>query len=227
MTNRSRRQHTQTDYAVAEIRQRILNGGYQQGMRLRQQSVAKELQIGITPVREAFLVLASEGLLERSPYRGVVVADMTIDVVRDIYAVRRLLEGYAARLACSHASLEDLAKIEDLLTQMQGRDLLLNDAEYQRLNQAFHEAVYMCSANRVLISEIQAMWKRFPRDTFGLLPHRRAQSLADHTQIMGALRRQDGALTEALMVAHIAGAEYDIVTYLEEQQSLHAERGEK
>ena len=87
--------------ATELIRQAILDGRLEPGSRLKEEELARELGISRTPVREALLMLQAEGLIETTPNRGAIVRTHDADDLIDLYQLRALLEGYAARQAAS------------------------------------------------------------------------------------------------------------------------------
>ena len=87
--------------ATELIRQAILDGRLEPGSRLKEEELARELGISRTPVREALLMLQAEGLIETTPNRGAVVRTHDADDLIDLYQLRALLEGYAARQAAT------------------------------------------------------------------------------------------------------------------------------
>ena len=84
--------------ATELIRQAILDGRLEPGSPLKEQQLAHELGISRTPVREALLMLQAEGLIVTTPNRSAVVREHDADDLKDLYQLRALLEGYAARL---------------------------------------------------------------------------------------------------------------------------------
>ncbi len=201
---------TKTDRAVCEIRARILNRQLRPGDLVRQRALAGEMQLGITPVREALLQLASEGLVTKIPYVGVVVADMTAELTQQIYDVRRLLEAYATRQACLRASAADIACLSEAQDRMAAALAAGDPQRYRQLNEDFHMAIYRCAGNAALHDIIAGQWRRFPRDTLMLMEHRMAQSLAEHRRIVAAFVQRDADYAEALMVAHIGAAQCEV-----------------
>src|SRR4029077_11389899 len=88
--------------ATELIREAILDGRLPPGHRLKEEELARELGISRTPVREALLVLQTEGLIDAAPNRGAVVRSHDSDDLEDLYQLRALLEGYVARRAAAH-----------------------------------------------------------------------------------------------------------------------------
>src|SRR5216683_3073383 len=90
--------------ATELIREAILDGRLEPGSRLKEEELARELGISRTPVREALLILQAEGLVDAAPNRGAVVRSHDADDLEDLYQLRALLEGYAARRAAANIS---------------------------------------------------------------------------------------------------------------------------
>src|SRR5947199_9689795 len=101
LEGRGRLVQTGSVAATELIRQAILDGRLEPGSRLKEEELARELGISRTPVREALLVLQAEGLIETTPNRGAVVVTHDADDLIDLYQLRALLEGHAARQAAS------------------------------------------------------------------------------------------------------------------------------
>lgn len=216
---------TKTQRAISEIRARILSRELQPGEPLRQNDLASKMRLGITPVREALLQLASEGLVTKIPYVGVVVADMTSESAHHIYETRRLLESYAAHQACLRATHADVEHLWRLVEQMAQAQASGDHEGYKKLNQAFHMTIYGLCGNPVLHEIIIAQWKRFPRDTLMLIEHQMAKSLDEHRKIVSAFERRDVASVEALMAAHIAGVEYEVAAYVTNREPAGGAEG--
>src|SRR5215831_4707241 len=95
--------HKQLGERVSErLREMIAHGELRPGEWLRQERLASELGVSYTPIREALKQLASEGLVEHVPYRGVRVVEFTSNDVLDMYAMRITLEGLAAASAAEN-----------------------------------------------------------------------------------------------------------------------------
>jgi DNA-binding GntR family transcriptional regulator len=114
---------TNTHVAAADmIRDAILEGRFAPGDRLKEIELAEMLGISRTPVREAFLVLAAQGLVILSKGRGVTVRSYTPDEMRRNYEMRARLEAYAARLAAAGMNEDLLAEAHDSIKQMREMD---------------------------------------------------------------------------------------------------------
>lgn len=133
--------------AVEVIREAIMDGRLAPGQRLKEEELARELGISRTPVREALLILQTDGLVEASPNRGATVRSYDLDDLGDLYMLRAALEGVAARLAAERATPRELAKLRrscDRFDAVAGEGSL-NDLV--RENLVFHDAILDIAGN--------------------------------------------------------------------------------
>lgn len=121
--------------------------------------LAKELHVSQAPVREAILELAAMGILEERPYSGSFVRSLTLEDIEDIYNTRAFLDEYAARQAARKITPEQLAKLRELLQEM---DEAGNPRDFVEKDMAFHamvvEAAGSPSLSRVWESLRLAEW---------------------------------------------------------------------
>ena len=193
-------------HVLDTLRQSIRDGHYKPGQRMRETEVATELGVSRTPVREAFRQLQADGLLTMEPWRGVVVAEMDEQQIIELYAMRRMLEGAAAALAARHAAESQIAALADVLdTSATETD---PDA-LAALNRQFHQGIYTAAHNRYLLKALHAL-----ADSMALLPsttyalsERPATALAEHREVLDAIRRRDHEVAEQAARDHITQAE--------------------
>ena len=196
--------NTKSEAVAQLIRRRVLSGDYPRGARLRQDELAAEFAVSITPVREALSVLQSEGLLIAEPHRGVRVADnIDVDIIRGAYVLRRLSETFAARKAVHRLSPHDLDGLERMLDDAD-RDTDRPDRVHAA-NREFHFAFYRRCDLLSLTTQIERMWAAFPWDLMLNDPARRAESRTEHRQILRSARTGDPDLVVAAFEHHLAG----------------------
>src|SRR2546428_6573925 len=127
--------------ATELIRAAIIDGRVEPGRRLKEEELARELGISRTPVREALLMLQAEGLVVATPNRGAMVRVHDAEDLDDLYQLRALLEGHAARRAAiriSDAALDELgASCERFAALVDGGEL----SEIVRENALFHNTI--------------------------------------------------------------------------------------
>lgn len=148
------------DQVFDAIQRGIVTGELETGRRLRIRDMADELGTSDMPVREAFRRLEESGLLEKTPYKGVIVRGLKQDELLEVYGVRRLLEPEAARLAAVSASLEtvesmrrELAAMKDALAEHRVTDFVDHDEQLLTV-------LYSGAGNQVLLDTIRALWTR-------------------------------------------------------------------
>ena len=189
------------------IRDRILSGDYPAGHHLRETAVANDLKVSRTPVREALHRLAADGLVELHPNRGARVAGWTDEEVEEIFGLRVLLEGYAARLAATRIDAVTLAGLEELAARMESTDETGDDAERDEiaeLNVAFHLLILECAGNAQLTSFASSLARLLVHDAFQRFSESAVRrSFSHHAELIAAFRVRDADWAEAVMRAHL------------------------
>ena len=201
------------DDAAQTLRDAILDGRFTAGARLRQTDLADQLAISRTPVREALGRLQHEGLVDLLPGGGVRVAVLALEEAVELYDLREVLDGLAARLAAQRATPASLARLEKSLKRM-ARCLARHDAnQWFGAHVEFHDEIFQASANTRLIALSAVVRLSIQRFHPVLLrtPHRLADAHREHREIHTAIAAGDGERAERLARAHIAGAKEIVV----------------
>src|SRR5260370_31860568 len=113
------RPKTVSNYVLATIRNKILDGYYLPGSRLDQRAMADELKVSLIPVRESLRQLEAEGWINLHPHRGAFVATMSPDELQEIYLIRGNLEDLITQLAVPSLSHEILERLGELIVEME------------------------------------------------------------------------------------------------------------
>jgi len=194
------------EFVYHELRQAILDGHYKPGQPVRETEVAVRLNVSRTPVREAFRRLQTDGILQFTPWRGVVVAELDERQIVELYAMRKVLEGTAASMAARNATTDQIAGLERNIIQTEG---LTDPERLANLNREFHHALFVAADNRYLLHAMNAL-----RDPMALLSKttysvsdRPVTAQTEHRQILAVIKQRDGAAAEKLAFDHIAMAE--------------------
>src|SRR3954451_5201934 len=134
---------TNTVRARDELREAILAGSLPPGARLRAEPLAEQLQTSRTPVREALILLAREGLVDIEPRRGAVVRQFDAADLADLYDVRALIEPYAAHRAATRIGAPDFPPLADRCDRAEARGAADETAveDQVALNEEFHGIV--------------------------------------------------------------------------------------
>jgi DNA-binding GntR family transcriptional regulator len=190
-----RKVETVGDQVLEHIRDAILSGRLAAGTRIDQRALTDELGVSIIPVRESLRQLEAEGLIEKRPYRGAFVSDLSLTELVDIYVTREALEELAAGLAVEKMTPDVLRNLEGLLVEMETATAQGDRGALFDLNGAFHFTLYTASQNAILCQLIESLWERSTvyRRRFTFMPERAEQALAEHKQILDACRRGDAA----------------------------------
>jgi len=194
---------SRADYVYQWLREQMRLGGFAPGDRLREVELAARLGVSRTPIREAIRRLASDGLVEGAPSRGVMFIELDKQQVRDIYALRAVLEGAAARLAAQHASEGEITLMKELVGDA---DSARHSPEsHGRNNRLLHQAICEAAHNRYLMQALAQL-----SDTLGLLPGttfqvqgRPQEARKEHLAIIAAIERRDPDEAERLARQHI------------------------
>jgi len=193
------------------LRRSILEGEYGPDERLVEGQLAGKLGVSRTPIRQALTMLEAEGLVEIAPNKGAVVCSFSVEDVWDIYDLRAVLEGHAARRAATRIAAEELVRLGALAREMEGlaRGRTQDHEEEIRrlvaLNNEFHGIIIEASRNRRLLRlvrrtvEVPLVFKAF----FWYGQRERDISNHYHRQILGALESGDGERAEIIMREHV------------------------
>jgi DNA-binding GntR family transcriptional regulator len=188
------------------LRHALRAGIYRPGDRLREQEVAERLKVSRTPVREALGRLAMQGLVESAGSRGVIVRSLSIAEALELYAMRELLEGAAARLAAQHASRPEIDALNDLEAEFEAN---AQDAPAMaRFNLLLHEAITRAARNRYLdaaLQELQDSIALLGATTFSVAG-RPASAAGEHREIIAAIAGRELDKAEQSARAHIREA---------------------
>src|SRR6266700_198056 len=180
---------TVVDYAYEEIWKRVIMIGGSEEQRLSDVTLAEQLGISRTPVRQALERLVQEGLVRADPRRGFWTSTFTAQNIHEIYDLRGALEVLALRLAAPHLSHEDLkAHLEELYAvraELDTHPVL----RFLQVDIRFHMLITRASGNGRLIHSLSLLRSQLSmfqmQDTF--YPKRMEIALNDHEQVLQAL----------------------------------------
>lgn len=191
------------EVACDEIRRAIREGRIATGAHLTEVDLAAWLGMSRTPIREAMRRLQSEGLLLNQPFRGALVMRLDADDMRQMFAVRELLEPAAAAACAANAGPVEIAALKSILDQEAAQ--LDNPAALIPLNRQFHDIILECARNQFLSKAIAGVYSLIPLlGDSNLLngPHARAAH-DQHRSIVDAIERRDAARAEAVAREHV------------------------
>lgn len=193
---------TVADQVSAVLREAIVDGALPGGAVLRQDELAARFGFSRMPIRDALRQLETEGLVTIHPTKGAFVARMDGREIREIYAIRELLEVEALNLSCPKLGEETLDEAAAILEQI---DAEANMARWGALNAAFHAALYSRCGNERLLALIDAHHNAADRYVRVLLSnldyHGRSQS--EHRELLAACRRRDRRRAVSVLRSHL------------------------
>ncbi len=199
---------SRSELAYSNLKAAIHSGRFRAGDRMREAELATMLGISRTPIRDALKRLEANGLLTAAPRRGLIVAELVQEQVTELYAVRDVLEGLAARLAAQHASPAEIAAMRDLLDR-QARTKPDDSPGLARLNRLFHDVVYRAARNRYLVDVLDSFESALallPGTTY-VAPGRAASALKEHAAMVAAIGRREPDAAGRFARSHMRAAE--------------------
>jgi DNA-binding GntR family transcriptional regulator len=204
------------------LHEKIIAGKVLPGEWLRQEEIATQLGVSMTPVREALDLLVSVGLAERVPYRGVRVPQPSSDEIAESYAMRLLLEAAGARAAALKREQVQVDELKRILFRMKGL-LSLNDmSTLRQLSRQFHQSVVAIGQNNTLDRLYGMVMNSFPdwmlyeylfRHT-DLLESSLSNEYQEHMALVEAIEAGNADLAEQRAIVHIRQLGDELVEYL-------------
>jgi DNA-binding GntR family transcriptional regulator len=200
-----------TDWVYEEIRGAIVDLRLQPGAALREAAISAQLGVSKTPVREALGRLEQEGLVETTSFKGAFVSDYSERDLEEIYELRELLEGAAARVAAMDATEETRDALRDVIERSRAARDAGDLSGLADLLGRFDAVVYEQVTNRrirALIETLRAHLTRIGKLTEHI-PGRVETSVEEHAVIVDAIMRADPEAAERAMRAHIESVRTD------------------
>jgi DNA-binding GntR family transcriptional regulator len=219
------------DHVYEALRERILSGEIPRGTRLRQVTLAEELGVSRTPLREALRRLSAEGYVEFSPNQGATVSQLDLGDMRHAWMARIALEPGAARLAAEAADGPAIARMRAAIEQQRAApdDRMAGFAA----NREFHIALVAASGNPHLIRFAEMLWAPrigapIYRAQAADIPAGMAVWADEHDRITDAVaaERQVKGWSRAKKEALIRG-EFERLPELSKRHGRHARKGQR
>ena len=186
---------------LENIRDAIISGAIKAGSRVSEPDLAERYGISRTPIREAFRQLESEGYLTVIPRRGAVVSEFSEKEVEEFYAIKSILEGYAARRACGKLTAKELDRLQAINNRLAELASLNDIKTFFKVHNDFHDVFIKAADNGKLRELIASLGTRFQRLRLMSisLPGRMGISVQEHEKIIEAFRRKDEEAAEMLV----------------------------
>lgn len=191
----------------------IVSGRIEPGAPLRPDSIARQLEVSTTPVREAMHRLEGDGLAIKAPYQGWFVRQFSEQQVRELYELRAALECFGVRLACSRITAEQMSELRSC--QVAGQAALsAGDMDAYRIyNRDLHQAILNAAGNSYLIStmsQLRLQTEMLMAKTIRITG-RPVRAIEEHQRLLALIERGNAKAAEELMECHIISALGDII----------------
>ena len=196
---------------AAELRKAILSRQMQEGEVLSLDSVATQLNVSAMPVREAFQILARDGLIQLRKNKGAVVLGITETYIKEHYQLRAILESSAAALAADPEA--DISEIESVYEEATEALLEGNLRQYTDLNHAFHSEIWTAAGNQKMKNMISELWNGLSMGSMVSEEDYVKVSIKEHGKILKAIQKHDKEAAQKAMYDHIMRSRDDMLTY--------------
>lgn len=193
-------------FAAAErVREMIIEGALAPGCRLNERVLCERLGVSRTPLREAFRVLAAEGLVDLQPNRSAQVVAFSDDDIRESFEVMGTLEALSGELACRRIRDDEVAEIKALTFEMLACHARSDLLAYYRLNRVIHDRINEAAGNALLRQMYVTLNQRIQnlrfRSNFDNDKWNRAAR--EHASFVDALEARDGPRLAAMLRGHL------------------------
>lgn len=197
------------------IRNDILNGVYEPGESLVELKLSEELGVSRTPVREALRQLELEGLVQSVPNKGATVRGVTEQDIQDIYTIRMLIEGLAARWAAEKITPEELEELKEAVDLEEFYTTKSNYGNLLRFDTRFHDIIFEASKSKPLMYTLSTFHRyvQKARRVSMSSPERAAEVLQEHKAILQAIIDRDADRAEKLMTEHVRNASLNLLKH--------------
>lgn len=194
-----------SDWTYQFLKEKILNLEFKPGEQLHIEEFAKELGVSRTPIREAFLRLANESLLEIRPRVGYFVSEITEEDIRDLFEAREILEAWAAKKAAERLTDEDLENLKVLIAET---SKAVESGDYTKFLEneiKFHDQLQGLITNQRVIALMDSLNDLTHRERVLSIQSKEnvELTLVEHQRILAALIKRDGNQAEWYMGEHL------------------------
>ncbi|WP_246127735.1 GntR family transcriptional regulator [Amycolatopsis rhizosphaerae] len=209
-----------SEKVAAYVREGIMVGEFRAGEYIRTERLAQELGVSPTPVREALMLLGSEGTVRWEPRRGYRVVPLTPRDVSDLFDVQAFIAGELAARAAEALPDTELDRLEKLQADLEAADRAQLPEEVDRLNFEIHRTINKASDSHRMATLLNLTVSYVPLRFFGTIEGWSSASAHDHAPIFTALRERDTAAARTAMREHIRHIGDLLVAHLKARELL-------
>lgn len=208
---------TKEEYVAEFLREGILAGRFPRGARLKQDEIAQQLDISITPVREAFRILEAEGYVLSIVHRGVIVAPFDVSATRELIELRVMLESRLMLSAMRNMSRDDHAALAKLERDFEKAIAKGDRPTVRAMNYRFHSYLYSLARQPQTLHFVQVLWAKYPFDLINAISGRVSRAAKEHTGILKAIAAHNEKAALTAMREHIEAGWHELQEHLERQ----------
>lgn len=196
---------TLPEAAAERLRTLIIEGELAPGARLNERELSERLGVSRTPLREAFRMLAADGLLVQLPNRGAQVVALSRDDVRHAFEVMASLEGLSGELAAQRVTDGDIDVLRGMQAEMEAAHARHDLPTYYRVNREIHDRINAIAGNPILTHTFRTLNARLHALRFrsNLVPAKWDHAVAEHRCMLEALAARDGGRLRDILVGHL------------------------
>jgi len=197
------------EQVASVLRKAILSRELEEGQEITLEGIATQVGVSSMPVREAFQILANDGLIKLRPNKGAVVLGVNEKTIRDHYETRAVLEGATAALASKAADISSIEHAFEVAKQAldEGDSKL-----YSEYNQSFHVEIWTAAGNDKMQTLLSTMWNGLSMGHKDTEESYAQVSIAEHEKILTAIKAGDENLARKRMEDHIIRSMNNILT---------------
>jgi DNA-binding GntR family transcriptional regulator len=203
---------------IAEMRRRIISGEIEADVNLSELTLAEEFGVSRTPVREAFKQLQTEGLVEIRPRVGTFVTTPSRREITELFEMKELLEGAAARLLAQRGRVPELDRLEENLREEDAAVARDDRVRYAELVHEFHDLLIVGADNRKLEAHYRILMNQLAYSrlvaTSLSQPGRAAMSDQEHHRVVELITAKDGDSAERVMREHVRASRQAVLAGL-------------
>ena len=194
---------TKEEQVADFLREGIISGAFPRGSRLKQAEIAEQLQLSITPVREALKLLEAEGYVSGDSYRGARVVPFDETASEEVLELRLLLESRLTRATAEKVTAQDITELRALADEFEQAFNRGDRAAARGVNYRFHRRMYNIADMPQTLHFVQILWARYPFDLINAVEGRGPEAAREHDEILNALLQGDASAAMLAMRKHI------------------------
>lgn len=192
------------------IREAIISGKYKPGQKLSEALLSEDYGVSRTPIREAFKQLSMEGLVEIKPRVGTLVSKPSEKELTELFAVKEVLEGLAAKLLAEKGSASEILELEDSVRSMEKAYETSDYDMFIKANHKFHKCIRSGANNTKLSFLLNTLLNQVSYNSYVHLsieqPKRLEQSILEHKKVLNAIKSCKPDEAEQYMREHVSAS---------------------